>query len=69
MTLWCLNGLKSSLTCTGGDFLITRVPKKGFGGPWGETFSDCACFPFEEGDDVAPLAGLGDAPYTQRYQP
>ena len=40
MTLWCLNGLKSSLTCTGGAFLSERVPKNGFGGPCGATFSD-----------------------------
>ena len=30
-TLLCLNGLKSSLTCTGVLFLMTRVPKKGLG--------------------------------------
>lgn len=30
-TLLCLKGLKSSLICTGGLFLIGRVPKNGLG--------------------------------------
>lgn len=34
-TLANLNGLKSSLMCTGGVFFNGRVPKKGLGGPCG----------------------------------
>ena len=34
-TLLYLNGLKSSLMCTGGVFFNGRVPKNGLGGPWG----------------------------------
>ena len=38
---------------------MTRVPKKGLGGPCGEAFS--FCLPAEEADDAAPL-GLGEPP-------
>ena len=37
-TLAFLNGLKSSLTCTGAPFLITRVPKNGLGVAGGAGF-------------------------------
>ena len=36
--------------------MMTRVPKKGLGGPCGEAFSDC--FPVDD----AALFGLGEAP-------
>ena len=39
---------------------MTRVPKKGLGGPCGEAFS--FCLPAEEADDAAPL-GLGEPPW------
>lgn len=53
MTLWCLKGLKSSLTCTGGPFLTERVPKNGFGAPCGDAFSEL----FDgAGDAAAPFA-------------
>lgn len=58
-TLLCLNGLKSSLMCTG-PFLGGLVPKNGFGGPCGD-----ASAPFTFGDavdDEVPF-GFGDPPY------
>ena len=59
-TLLCLNGLKSSLMCTG-PFLGGLVPKNGFGGPCGD-----ASAPFTFGDavdDEVPF-GFGDPPYV-----
>ena len=50
--------MKSSLTCTGGAFLSERVPKNGFGGPCGATFSDA-----EADADALDAPADDDAPF------
>lgn len=61
-TLWFLNGLNSSLICSGGPFLGARVPKKGFGGPCGVGL-DSAVFGFGDADDDgAPLLPFAAGP-------
>lgn len=57
ITLWFLNGLKSSLMCTTKPFLGGLVPKNGFGGPCGDA---SAPFTFGDAVDDAVPFGFGD---------